>query len=179
MIVPVDLSKTKYLILNIYTNLSNSYLSYLIESPSPPPSPPHFQYNFSDVNKTIFTPAFRYYPNQGFSLQFLYFSHKMSWWPSFSLLPSQLENEIRRFGGGKKFKWKKNSFQSDISLYNCILMDFFVLGKVSFLKVGSILDLMEKRKYYQKIKEREPFWLQSIMRYLTKKSNWKRNSFSP
>ena len=38
-------------------------------------------------------------------------------------------------------------------------MDFFVLGKVSFLKVGSILDLMEKRKYYQKIKERKPFWL--------------------
>ena len=38
-------------------------------------------------------------------------------------------------------------------------MDFFVLGKVSFPKVGSILDLMEKRKYYQKIKERKPFWL--------------------
>ena len=54
---------------------------------------------------------------------------------------------------------KKIFFQSDISLYNCILMDFFVLGKVSFPKVGSILDLMEKRKYYLEIKERQPFWL--------------------
>ena len=85
---------------------------------SPPSSPPRLNTLTSNITfqtlRLSITPAFSYYPNEVFFPRNFYIFPKMSWRPSFSLMPSQLENEIRRFGGGKNFKWKKNSFQSDI-----------------------------------------------------------------